>query len=169
MQQGYLQAALVFVLQQICSWGWVLVSKEGRITLLGGLDVDPTRSGVAASIVFKKQGVRQWEMRYDDRTNTGMGRFVLANHEPRKVLAINDDGTAELDGASFTIGRPSLNQSQIFLGRSRAWRLFKGVYQGESMFELTDPLNRPRIRAHQRDGVTFFFKCIHPWGIPPGE
>lgn len=42
----------------------MLVSKEGRITLLGGLDLDPTRTGVMANIIFKKQGVKQWEMKY---------------------------------------------------------------------------------------------------------
>jgi hypothetical protein len=113
--------------------------------------------------------VRQFEIKYEDPVTTAnLGKFVLANRDVQNLLTINDAGTTELYGTSMTIGKPNLNQSMIFLGRTRAWRMMKGMLSDESMFELTDPLNRPRMRAHLRDGVSFFFKCLHPRRDPHG-
>ena len=45
---------------------WVVVSNEGRITFLGGIDVDPTRTGMVASLRFNRRGIQKWKMSYDD-------------------------------------------------------------------------------------------------------
>lgn len=35
-------------------------------------------------------------------------------------------------------------RSNLYIGTNQPWNLQTGLYQGESMFELTDPLYRPR-------------------------
>ena len=35
-------------------------------------------------------------------------------------------------------------RSNLYIGTNQPWNLQTGLYQGESMFELTDPLFRPR-------------------------
>lgn len=151
---GPLLRWLVALWLVVCCGGWVLVSREGRVTLLGALDIDPTRSGMQASVVFKQKSSQQWVMRYE----TGEDSFTVANRDDRQVLTLYQNGMADLDGTSFTVGKRGVNQSMIIVGRTSPWRLAKSTFRGtgESMFELTDPMNRPRIRAHRTDGVEFF-------------
>ena len=77
-------------------------------------------------------------------------RFKLMNREGVSVLNLDDSGVTYLEGTSLTVGREDSNTSQIFLGTNKQWRLWSGPYSGSTAFELTDPLNRPRIRVYQQ-------------------
>jgi acyl-[acyl carrier protein]--UDP-N-acetylglucosamine O-acyltransferase len=143
-----------------------LVSKEGRITLLGGLDVDPSRTVALASIKLMKEGVRQWELGYEDPTKATLSRFIIANAERKRLFSVDSIGTTEVEGETLIVGPLGSNTSQVFLGRHRAWRLYKGIFDGgglqetpehdRSMLEITDPLNRARARFYQGDGIDFY-------------
>lgn len=129
------------------------MSKEGRITLLGGLDVDPTKTGMEPSIIFRRQGVRQWEARYSTSQINGIpGKFILANKDSTSVFTIDDDGQTHVLGSSMIVGRPGANESNLYIGTNQPWNLQTGLFQGESMFELTDPMYRPRLRVYNNPG-----------------
>ncbi|OLP84056.1 hypothetical protein AK812_SmicGene35115 [Symbiodinium microadriaticum] len=147
-----IRCALI-LLHLACVEGWVLVSKEGRITLLGGLDVDPTKTGMEPSIIFRRQGVRQWEARYSTSQINGIpGKFILANKDSTSVFTIDDDGQTHVLGSSMIVGRPGANESNLYIGTNQPWNLQTGLFQGESMFELTDPMYRPRLRVYNNPG-----------------
>jgi hypothetical protein len=109
---------------------WVLVSKEGRITLLGGLDLDPSRTQGLATMQFKKEGKRQWELAYEDSTRATLSRFIIANADGKRLFSVDAIGTTEVEGETLIIGPLGSNTSQAFFGRHRAWRLYKGIFDG---------------------------------------
>ncbi|CAK9066293.1 unnamed protein product, partial [Durusdinium trenchii] len=79
------------------------------------------------------------------------------------VFAIDDDGQTEILGSSLIVGKPGGNESNLYIGTNQPWNLQTGLYQGESMFELTDPLYRPRIRVYNNPGIytgAAFFSAV---------
>jgi hypothetical protein len=60
------------VLAALWSWlpvvnAWVLVSKDGDITLLGPIDIDPSYSQ-APRVTFRVRGTREWDIQIADLT-----------------------------------------------------------------------------------------------------
>eukprot|EP00434_Breviolum_minutum_P027788 symbB.v1.2.024576.t1/scaffold2317.1/size82517/3 len=119
---------------------------------------------MTANIIFKKQGVTQWEMKYNENQQSGLaGKFHLANKDGTNVFAIDDNGQTEVLGSSLIVGKPGANESNLYIGTNQPWNLQTGLYQGESMFELTDPLYRPRIRVYNNPGIytgAAFFSAV---------
>ena len=70
---------------------WVVVSNEGRITFLGGIDVDPTRTGMVASLRFQRRGVQKWKLSYDDIGPVGslVSTFFIADDQNVNVLTVD--------------------------------------------------------------------------------
>ena len=75
---------------------WVVVNNEGRITFLGGLDIDPTRAGMVASLQFKKRGKPKWEISYDDVQQKSV--LFVKNKDGEKVQQYNEDGKIDYFG-----------------------------------------------------------------------
>lgn len=78
---------------------WVVVNNEGRITFLGGLDIDPTRAGMVASLQFKKRGKSKWELSYDDIGDKSV--LFVKNKFGEKVQQYNEDGKIDYFGKWF--------------------------------------------------------------------